>query len=106
MVGEKIATKSAHAQNFNSKFPPNFAHAPISSVGQIIVYGQISVLCRAIELAVLTSFAVMIVFAYGFVLLPVALHIVHILKIGFRAGKFVLLLDTYYSQLHQIRPLQ
>ena len=31
LLGTKIATKSAHAQNFNSKFPPNFAHAPISS---------------------------------------------------------------------------
>ena len=45
------------------------------------------VLCRAIELAVLTTFAVMIVFAYCFVLLPVALHI---LKIGLRAGKLTL----------------
>ena len=31
MLGTKIATKFAHAQNFNSKFPPNFAHALISS---------------------------------------------------------------------------
>ena len=31
LLGTKIATKTAHAQNFNSKFPPNFAHAPISS---------------------------------------------------------------------------
>ena len=29
LLGTKIATKSAHAQNFNSKFPPNFAHAAI-----------------------------------------------------------------------------